>query len=168
MDFNGNGGFGASPARSSVGCPCRILVGTLNPWNGHPRVLPWPILFGRVAQKSPVNHHYSWVWLLQRLIPDFPRHKKCGCCRPKCILPKSLWESLAQRNLLQSQQWNTTKRTQFFRAETINKSHCHYSWLFWQSLLNKSNLKELRNCSLSPCNIVRICMQLVLLRVPMR
>ena len=26
---------------------------TLNPWNGHPRVLPWPILFGRVAKKVP-------------------------------------------------------------------------------------------------------------------
>ena len=31
--------------------PYRILVGTLNPWNGRPRVVPWPILFERVAKK---------------------------------------------------------------------------------------------------------------------
>ena len=111
MDFHGNIGFGASPARSSVWCspagalffrrktslliknmiyddfqtifhqngpnllsirgtivktgiltPNRILVGTLNPWNGRPRVDPWPIWLERLAKKSPVNHHYSWVW----------------------------------------------------------------------------------------------------------
>ena len=42
--------------------PYRILVGTLNPWNCRPGVVPWPILFQRVAKKCPVNHHYSWVW----------------------------------------------------------------------------------------------------------
>ena len=66
--------------------PCRILVGTLNPWNGRPRVVPWPILFERVAKKCPVNHHYSWVWTIcycrlrnMRWLsrtPGGPNHKK--------------------------------------------------------------------------------------------
>ena len=42
--------------------PCRILAGTLNPWNRRPRVVPWPILFERVAKKCPVNHHSIQVW----------------------------------------------------------------------------------------------------------
>ena len=41
--------------------PYRILVGGLNPWNGRPKVVPWPILFERVVPKRPVNHHYFWV-----------------------------------------------------------------------------------------------------------
>ena len=31
--------------------PYRNLVGTLNPWNGRPRVVPWPILLERVVSK---------------------------------------------------------------------------------------------------------------------
>ena len=41
--------------------PYRILVGTLNPWNGRPRVVPWPILFERFVPKRPDNHHYFRV-----------------------------------------------------------------------------------------------------------
>ena len=39
----------------------RVLVGTLYSWNGRPRVVPWPLLFEGVVQKSPINHHYFWV-----------------------------------------------------------------------------------------------------------
>ena len=73
--------------------PCRILVGTLNPWNGHPRVLPWPILFGRVAKKSPVNHHYSWVCIL-RWVP-----------KELQLLLQNVSTGLAYRRLRNSDSW---------------------------------------------------------------
>ena len=41
--------------------PYRILVGTLNPWNGRPRVVPWPILFERVVSKPQNSRPYLLV-----------------------------------------------------------------------------------------------------------
>ena len=41
--------------------PYNILVGALNAWNDHPKVVPWPILFEKVVPKRQTNHHYFWV-----------------------------------------------------------------------------------------------------------
>ena len=42
--------------------PYIIMVGTRNVWNGRRTILARPILFERVVQKRPINHHYFWVW----------------------------------------------------------------------------------------------------------
>ena len=41
--------------------PCIILVGTLNPWIGRPKVVPWAILFERVVSKHFNRRPYLLV-----------------------------------------------------------------------------------------------------------
>ena len=40
---------------------CRILVGTLDPWNGRSSAVPWPILFERVVSKLQNSRRYLLV-----------------------------------------------------------------------------------------------------------
>ena len=58
--------------------PDRILVGTLNPWNGRPRVVPWPILLERVVSKPQNSRPYLLVcnqspnhWSSKGQLPKF-------------------------------------------------------------------------------------------------